>query len=730
MKRRSSPLRRVPVFALTALIATLLPAAPVGAASRPAPRLTAKSVTMTVEDVTPSTPRPSHTKQPLTVVLSLHNNTTRKLRVEVAADRGDPIGSQAELNMAFARRAAPSPDLVAHVGTEAPVTLLPASTLDVVFRTTTDIPRDAAICLCHDAIYPLYFTATTVSGSRAVVGTTQTYLPVFGKATPQPVLVGWVWPLLDRPHRLTEPATGTQTFLDDDLATEVADGGRLDKMLSVVERVAGRVDLTIVLDPNLVDELAVMSEGSYLVQAPAATGTSPATVAGSGTGAAAAWLQRLRAVLDQHPNLEIDFTPYADPDVESLNEHDLSWTGNLLSPTARSRVTTALGGRTPPHDIAWPVGQTLSAGTLSDLTRQGARTVILDAATLSGTARARRENSLAPLRTPSGSVLAAVTSAGIQRYVSRVLEPGGPGIGELPQLVSAVAIRAVQSLDTSRFVVITASRYLDPDTTTAVRAILTTADTTWSRPLALRAATTTVATVDRGAVHRRRNTPQLPGATLASIDYVSQSLPGMRSMFSRANATALLGPLPAAMQRAESSALLDEPARSITQSALLEDQVRRLLDGVTLVQPANGTYTLTSSDSFVPITVKNTLGVGVRVRVSAHALNQLPGLTADTLPVQAIAARSTEQVNIPTHIVRTGRIDMVVQLSTPRGMPLGGVPKVLTVRGTALGTVGVAITTTAGVVLVLALVLRAIGYLRRRNKPRVALRVPDDVTAS
>jgi hypothetical protein len=325
--------------------------------------------------------------------------------------------------------------------------------------------------------------------------------------------------------------------------------------------------------------------------------------------------------------------------------------------------------------------------------------------------------------------MAAVASASIQRWVTRVLEPGGPGLGALPELVSQVAIRAVESLHQSHFVVITPPRYLDPQPATAVRAILATTRAGWARSVSLRAASADVTPVNRGVLQAQRNAPGLPAATLGAIAYVLRSLPGMAGMLGASDTTRLLGPLPAAVQRTASSGLVGHSRLSIEESQALARQVRGLLDGVSLVEPANGTYTVTANDSSVPVTIKNTNAVPVRVRVRAHAANGLPGFTADRIAVRQIPAGSSEQVNLPTHIARTGRIEVAVQLSTPRGLPLGA-PLPLTVRSTALGTIGVVITTAAGIVLFVALLLRAITYVRRRNRPREHPRVPDDVAAS
>ena len=166
------------------------------------------------------------------------------------------------------------------------------------FVTRTSRQVGDGLCLCADAIYPLYFTVhyLDTSGTDRTVGTVQTYLPAFGTSTPQPVQVSWVWPLIDRPHRLDSDTV----FFDDDLATSVSTG-RLDRALRVVEQVGAAVPMTLVLDPELLDELAVMSAGRYQVQ------VSPTARPTAGTGAdqAAAWLGRLSAVLTADTGLDV-----------------------------------------------------------------------------------------------------------------------------------------------------------------------------------------------------------------------------------------------------------------------------------------------------------------------------------------------------------------------------------------------------------------------------------------
>src|SRR5581483_1985949 len=111
-----------------------------------------------------------------------------------------------------------------------------------------------------NAIYPLYVTAHTmdVTGSDVTIGVTQTYLPVFDNPSQvAPMQVSWIWPILDRPHRLTDETTAGQPplFVDDELSESIT-SGRLSRVLDVLVRVAGQVPMTVVIDPELIDELA------------------------------------------------------------------------------------------------------------------------------------------------------------------------------------------------------------------------------------------------------------------------------------------------------------------------------------------------------------------------------------------------------------------------------------------------------------------------------------------
>jgi hypothetical protein len=698
------------VLLLTALSAVPMPLASATPARAAIP---AGAVTMTVRDVSPHSPVPSRKPHQLVVSLVLVNNTAHMLKnVVVSAARSDPIPNKTALDSAIAKPKSPTSSLVAPLDPIKTVTLAPGGVpMDLVYQTSIGSdPGTADLCLCANAIYPLYFTAdyTPPGAASQQLAVAQTYIPSFATA-PTKAQVSWVWPLLDRPHRLLSD----RLFLDDDLAAEVAPGGRLDQLLAVVEKVGRTVPMTLLIDPELIDELAVMST-RYEVQTP----TGP--VRGQGGSAAATWLARLRTVL-KLPGMELSFTPYADPPVESLQQAGLTWKIGLPTTSQQTRVTRALGA-TPTNDIAWPANQTISSGTLSTLIGEGTNTFILNDRTLpKGRDEKLVPSALAPVNTTTGTAVAAVTSAPLEHWVQTVLDPDGPGLTALPELVSQLAVRVEASPQLSHYIVLTPSRdLLTVDPTVAERTILETAHTIWSRPLPIRAAESQVEPVDHGALHPQRP-PRLPTRVVTRLRYVLGSVTGLGTLFhDQAKNEAISRSLPIGVLRTESTALLDQPALATSYATRLSRHVRRIRNNVVLVPPlSGGNYTLASKNSRIPVTITNRLPDEVEVLVG---ISGAIGFSSDPVD-KLVPANSTVQVRVPTHVDRVGLFYVQVGLSTKDGLSLS-TPLQLTVHSTALGTVGVVITITAAVVLVAALLIRFIRRMRRRGPPTAPETVP------
>jgi hypothetical protein len=747
-----SPARRAgPVAALLFVLAAAigwLPAAPSAAgppsAIRSATPTPVDRVQVKIVSMSPTSPVVTTTPAPLTIQLQLTNTTASTFRkLTVLGVRGDPIDNGTALATAIDKPTPPAADdsQAVDITTAHPVRvrLTPHETKTISYTTTTStVNGTAGICLCENRIYPLFLQATVTTKSRGtvVLGSAQTFIPSFGTSQPKPMQVSWVWPMLDRPHR----STGETVFTDDGLATSIA-GGRLDRLLQTVQLALTQnpsLSMTLLIDPDLIDELAVMAAGSYQVQS---GGTS--TTAGTGTSAAESWLARLRTSLDEDPNLQLAFTPFADPDVRTLAAHGVGW-ANELDSAMQQRVTEALGGRTADTDISWPLGNSVNHQTLDALVRSGIRTVIVDDRTVPGNARQRpTPDALAPASAPGGHATLAVTSSELNRYVDPVVSVDGTGLSTLSELVAEVAVRAEEDASQGHFVVITPARDVDPNPAAASEAILATADTTWSDSLSLGSAASQIAPVPQGGLHPHALKHGLPDKTITAAQYLSTTLPTVDSLLTPpphapqqdgisaeavAAAAKVVAGLPLGIQRAESAEWSDAPGTSAQLAQALADQVRTIVNGVHLIKPTQGTYTLGSTDSPLPLTIDNTLALPVYVRLHASAVGGLPGFSTRDVGVQQVAPRSKLAVHLPAQVDRAGRIPVNVELTTPGTQPLG-VGIQLSVRTTALGDIGKIITYAAGAILAAALLFRFGRQWWRRHNGTAPRRAPVEVDA-
>jgi hypothetical protein len=687
-------------------------------------------VVISIDSVTPAAPAATSKPRPLSIELTVQNTTgkaiphvriqlQRGLPIQLNPDSSVPVDLQDLLDKALAD---PSPPTTSGLPIDptAPITVdLPADgSVDVTFRTVTTTSNDIpGLCLCSPGgVYPLYLSAhaTGTDGVDQLLGVATTYLPTF-YAKPAPMQVGWLWPLIDRPHRLT----GTTTFTDDDLAGVVSpDGGRLWKALAVVDQVGGTVPITLMVDPELLDELEIMASGAYTV------GTGTHAVPGTGQAAATAWLGRLSGILNADPDVSVELTPYADPDIESLQQRGLHWSSTMPADMS-GRVAQALSGRPLDSTVAWPASGAISPDTLQTLATDGVGTVVLNSTAVTPrTDDSRVPAGLARLQVNGSDVAAALTSAPIEKYAASAVSSGEAGAAALPALLSELAVQVMQEPDATHFVLITPPRYVDPDVTAARDTILRTSTSTFAQPSSLSAAVSgsLLPTVRSRLVKVPASAATLPSDVADTADKVAQWLPAITSLLDPKDplARAVETELPIAVQRMESAAWNGQHAVDSDRSfaAQVSAQIDAITSGVQIVRPSSGSYTLASSNSPLPITVKNTLPYAVNVRIKIVTVNGLPGFTTKDIGVQAVDSDSTRTLRLPTKIDRSGRIKVEATLYTPNEKderPLDQSVD-LTVHSTALGLVGVIITIVAGVVLALALIVRFIRRLMMRRR--------------
>ena len=168
------------------------------------------------------------------------------------------------------------------------------------------------------------------SGARCAAGACgrlrgDTLTAVVPPDTSKPVALTMLWPLADRP-RLAAGAPGGTTpvrLIDDDLATSLAPGGRLDILLSAVDfATSPQVDpggemrnaMCLAVDPDLLVTVNAMTGGYVVNDAPDAGPGTP-THPGAGQDAAVVWLNRLKALAQR---MCVAPTTYAQADLDAL----------------------------------------------------------------------------------------------------------------------------------------------------------------------------------------------------------------------------------------------------------------------------------------------------------------------------------------------------------------------------------------------------------------------------
>jgi hypothetical protein len=564
-----------------------------------------------------------------------------------------------------------------------------------------DCPAEA-LRLIGVGVYPLGFVVTAVSdgGGTTTVGRAQTLLPSFAGVDPVPTRVAWLGPLLDRPHRLLGDGTGP--ILDDDLlARAVARGGRLDQLLTAAERVTGRVSLTLVVDPETIETLKLMTKDYRYHYA-------GHLVTGHGQQAAANWLKRLRRIAPRHL---VAVVPYGDPDIVALERGTLA--GLAWPEPADVQLVDSLLGVTTTTRLVWPPGSLLTDGALDDLVRHQAGAVVLDPAALPGGAAAATPtpSAVSPLPALGGQAAALVEDAGLQTVVARAAaNPGGLRVAEQRYLAELAMISAEQPA-TQRTLVIAPPRRWSPALSYATAVLADTGRISWLTSLNAGAVVASTVPVNRGPLvyPPAAIRAELPADKVQAIGDVQVKVDHFRTVLTNEDAKLLLSTYRDALRRATSSAWRGNPTGLGTYIDGLNTSIDQLRRQVRIQKPSSGVYTLASADSPLTLTVVNSLSVPVKIRI--RIINPPAGFRIGDIGPRDIPAGSRLSLHLPATVQRTGTFSIRVQLTSPDNGSLGD-PIFLTVRSTAYGSLALGITGAALLVLISAIIFRMVRRLR------------------
>ncbi|MGY2127855.1 hypothetical protein [Blastococcus sp. SYSU DS0617] len=751
--RPGALLRTVVTLLLLATLAVLAPPASAAPAAAPVPALAddpaddardpERPVQIEVSRFEPRTVTPGSL---VTVTGTLTNTGTAPVEdVNIRLQRGDVLLSRAEL---AAEDLDPDPaTAVVPPFQTIEGRIEPGGELD--FSYTVD---SVELRLDRDGVYPVLLNVNgSIDGDTRRVGELSTYVvqqPLLPSAT---TAVAWLWPLTERTHR---DAAGR--FVDDGLAESVSDGGRLDRALGVIERLPRStlpgaaatepaLPVTLAIDPALVEALQRMAAGDYEV----------AGGKGAGTAAAAAFLERLRAVAAVHPVVAL---PYGDVDVDALDAADLgdvvarSLPGTpagtaqdppgtpagtsaeeTLLPAGGSDVPAAelpapedgAGARIlagaldvePRTDLAWAPGGTLSASSLARLSEGGIDEVVLapGAVTTGESAVGRQDPTAAApvtLTTADGAVDALVADARLSDVVALSEHTdGGPRLAQQRYLAELALLTAQAPPGSEQTVLVAPPREIDagPDGVGAMMA--DTATLPWLRAATVESLAAGPRSED-GALLEPVDQVRLDPAGLAVVDEVVAARDDLAGAVDGDAALALQA-FDAAVSRATSVAWRDDPMGFREAADDLAATMRRLRNSVTLLAPADGTYTLASSDAPLVLTVLNDLPFAVRVLPQVRSRGNR-AISVGDVGIQVLAPGSRTVLQVPTSMRQSGGVAVTAALTTPGGGTLGERVE-LQVRSTAYGPISLIITIGAAALLGLLFLRRLVHFLLRRR---------------
>ena len=652
----------------------------------------------------------------------------------VRLQRGDVRTSRAEL--AVADRDPDPATTVEPAFQQVRGTLAPGEDLEFNYAVpSADLEMD------EDGVYPVLVNVNgAVDGEEQQrVGELSTFVvqqPVEPRAR---TAVAWLWPLVEIPHR-----SASGGFRNDDLADSIGPGGRLDRAVAVLERLPGTVPpggsepvpalpVTLAVDPVLVEELSIMATGPYAVDG--------VENAGRGTEAAALFLERLRALADVHDVVALS---YGDVDADALVAggltdvlvRSLPRTGADApdAPDAEGGATapaeptgtgpgagTRLVGETldvePRTDLAWAAGGSLRADTLDVLRSRGTQQVVVSSGGLSeGRSSVGLAGNVAvahtSLTTADGPLDALVADATLTAVVGAAEQTtGGARLAEQRYLAELAALTMQAPAGTEQTVLVAPPRGLEASPEGAGAMMADTASLTWLRAGSVEELAA-VPSAPAGEAVDPGDAVRLDQAGLADVVAAEASRQDLAGAVI-GDADAALAPFDAATSRTVSAAWRTDPEGFRDAANGLRGAMDRLRGRVTLLAPADGTYTLASADAPLVLTVQNDLPFAVKVLLRIQTRSR--GLAVGPLDPQSLAPGERTTLQVPTEVRQSGGFAVTAELTTPGGQLLGERVQ-MRVKSTAYGSISLLITFGAAALLALLFLRRLVRFLLRRRR--------------
>jgi hypothetical protein len=569
-------------------------------------------------------------------------------------------------------------------------------------------------------VYPVIVQATSPASSHQA--TDHTLLPFWpGRGSATRLQVAWLWPLIDSPQQGACP----QTLTTNNLASELAAGGRLYTLLHEGLSWAAKDDLTWAIDPALLSDVNVMTH-PYIYGGNAICSPSGRVFEPKANPDAGPWLAALRTGTAGQPAFS---TPYADVDAAALSHAGLD--DNL---TTAYRVGESVAGQILPGTFgtsssgsggggalaaAWPADGTVDSGVLTSLAKDGGvRAVVLQSGSLPS-ATDNRDDALGLTKNDLGAAMPALLA---DKGVTSILGSANAGSSRADQFaaeqdflaVTAMMVAEAPSDADTRSVVVAPPQRWGPSSQEAATLLWLTHYAPWLQSVGIsKLATESQKLSPQRLPSRHVSHAELGGSYLNRIG----NLNGDLSLFKEI----LYQPAQSLVQRLDSALLVTESTAwrgsalpggklALTKfDSYLEDNEKR----VRLI--AGKKILLAGTSGTTPISVQNGLGYRIRVKVEVWTPPGSQLSIGEFTSLLTIDPGKTATTRIPLSSTAIVTTLMQLQLVTTHESPLGTAHQ-MSVQVTRYGRTLLALI--AGALGVLVLTSAARWYRRRRSAGR------------
>ncbi|MGW2885382.1 DUF6049 family protein [Streptomyces griseoruber] len=677
------------------------------------------SVSVAVDSLSPAVPTDGDT-------VTVSGTVTNKGKQAVTeAHVGLRVGSALTTRSAIDDAAGDAEDLSAGYSSEVGgkyVAKFAKLTPGVAEHFSISVPVDE-LDLGDDGVYPLGVSLsgeTSTQQWEQVLGIQRTFLPWQPDGADTATKTTVLWPLVSTVHMTAETgsnASQTPVFLNDDLAEEIAPGGRLDQLLSLGKD----LDVTWVIDPDLLASVDAMT-GSYRVRA-----DGDKTTAGTHQAVAKKWLADLQdAVADK----EVVALPFADPDLASLAHNGTGVTGSLsqfkaATDVAATTVETILHV-TPSTDFAWPVDGAVDPSIVKVATSAGADKVIARSDSLAETGNLSYTPSAA--RPIGGGTTAVVADARLSKTFQGDLTNASASTLAVQEFLAQSLALNLQT-HKQRSIVVAPQRTPTAGQAQAMAAAVTALqDSGWSQSQDLTTAArakpdgdATTKVPSRSSYPSSLRKQELPKSAFEQIAATQDTLDSFKVILT--DKSRVVTPFGRAMNREMSTSWRGRSTSASTFRQGVQSYLDTLTDQVKLIDKSE--TKLSGRSATIPVTVQNNLVQGVHhlvLRLTSTNDTRLEIGGHDSDPRIEVSGGHSTTVKFTASAHVNGQTTVIAQLYTEDGQVYGA-PVTFDVKVTEI---------TATVMLVIGggvLLLVLAGFRMYTQRKRAAAREAQETAA-